>query len=76
MEQEISVDLLCLHCQGQLRGETGKTYRPGDTIRCDSCGELNDYERVIEIAREKVAELIRSRAAGDMTITFEKPDEK
>ncbi|UCC56647.1 MAG: hypothetical protein JSU75_02500 [Gammaproteobacteria bacterium] len=76
MEQELSVDLLCLHCQEQLRGETNKIYKPGDTIKCDSCGELNDYERVIEIAQQKVVELIKSQTEGDMTITLDKPDEK
>ena len=76
MKQELSVDLLCLFCQQQLRGENNKSYKSGDTIKCDSCGELNDYDRVIEVAQKKAVELIKSQTEGEMTITFDKPYEK
>ena len=76
MEQELSVDLLCLFCQQRLRGEKNKSYKSGDTIKCDSCGELNDYDRVIEVAQKKAVDMIKSRTEGEMIVTFDKPSEK
>ena len=72
MDNEISVDLLCLSCHAQLRGEPGRTYQSGDTVKCDACGALNDYDRVIEAAQQEVARQIRERAGGEMNISFEK----
>jgi hypothetical protein len=72
MDNELSVDLLCLSCKQQLRGEKNKDYRSGDKIKCNSCGELNDYDRVIEVAQKTAAELIKAKAKGELTITFDK----
>jgi hypothetical protein len=72
MDNELSVDLLCLSCQQQLRGEKNKVYRSGDQIKCDSCGELNDYDRVIEIAQKTAIELVKARTKGELTITLDK----
>lgn len=72
MDNEISVDLLCLSCHAQLRGEPGRTYQSGDTVKCDACGALNDYDKVIEAAQQEVARQIRERAGGEMNISFEK----
>lgn len=72
MDNKLSVDLLCLSCQQQLRGEKNKAYRSGDKIKCDSCGELNDYDRVIEVAQKTAIELIKANAKGELTITIDK----
>lgn len=76
MDKELSVDLLCLSCQQQLRGEKNKVYRSGDTIKCDSCGESNDYDQVIEAAQKAAIELIKARTKGDLTITIDKSSEE
>ena len=76
MDNELSVDLLCLSCQQQLRGEKNKAYRSGDRIKCDSCGELNDYDQVIEAAQKAAIELIKAKAKGDLTITIDKSSEE
>ena len=72
MSEELSVDLLCLSCQQQLRGEKNKAYRSGDKIKCDSCGELNDYDQVIEAAQKTAVEMIKARVKGEPTITIDK----
>jgi DNA-directed RNA polymerase subunit RPC12/RpoP len=76
MDNKLSVDLLCLSCQQQLRGEKNKAYRSGDQIKCESCGELNDYDQIIEVAQKKAIELVKSRANGELTITIDKPSEE
>ena len=76
MDNELSVDLLCLSCQQQLRGEKNKVYRSGDKVKCDSCGELNDYDRVIEAAQKAAVELIKARTQGDLSITIDKSSEE
>ena len=76
MVQSLSVDLLCLKCQEKLSGEKNRSYKSGDTVKCDACGELNDYDRLIEVAQQKVVEMARSRGGDDMTINIVKPDDK
>lgn len=76
MVQSLSVDLLCLKCQQKLSGEKNRSYKSGDTVKCDACGELNDYDRLIEVAQQKVVEMARSQGGDDMTINIVKPDDK
>jgi len=72
MDNKLNVDILCLSCQQQLRGEKNKAYRSGDKIKCDSCGELNDYDQVIEAAQKTAVEMIKARVKGEPTITIDK----
>ena len=76
MQEELAVDMLCLSCQQPLTGEKNRVYRSGDRIRCNKCGELNDYDSVIEAAQKTAVELIKSRTPGELTITVDKLPKK
>ena len=76
MEEELTVDVLCLFCQQPLTGEKNRVYQSGDQIKCNQCGKLNDYDSVIEAAQKTAVELVKSRTDGELTITTDKLSKK
>ncbi len=42
----------CLFCGSVLRGINGEKPQSGDLIRCLDCGEENDYDSVLDVAKE------------------------
>jgi hypothetical protein len=51
--EQIKITLLCLFCGAPLEGPDDAEYSSGDLIKCNKCEELNDYDSVIEVAKEK-----------------------
>ena len=47
---KISITLDCLFCGEPLEGTDDVSYSSGDLIKCQKCGEGNDYDSVIEVA--------------------------
>ena len=50
---ERKITLVCLFCGSPLQGPEDAEYASGDMIKCNECGEFNDYDSVIEVAKEK-----------------------
>lgn len=50
---ELTVTLKCLFCGSALEGPEDAEYNSGDLIKCTKCGEGNDYESVLEVAKEE-----------------------
>lgn len=48
-----TVTLKCLFCGAALEGQEGADYQSGDLIKCTKCGEENDYESVLDVAKEE-----------------------
>ena len=51
--EPIHIALVCLFCGAELKGPENASYSSGDLIKCQGCGEHNDYDSVIEVAKEK-----------------------
>lgn len=49
-DKTFAVELKCLFCDCILEGDTEKEYTSGDLLKCQECGEFNDYDSLIEIA--------------------------
>lgn len=43
----------CLFCDAALTGPENSTFESGDLITCPECGEGNDFDSVVEVAKEK-----------------------
>jgi hypothetical protein len=56
--QDITVPWVCLFCGEQLLIEEGVAHASGDLMNCRACGEANDVDSVIEVAREKGLKLM------------------
>lgn len=50
---EFQITLGCLFCGCDLKGDSERQYESGDMIKCQECGELNDYDSLVEVAREE-----------------------
>lgn len=48
-----NVALKCLFCDEVLQGSVDAEYASGDLIECLACGEGNDFDSVIEIAKQE-----------------------
>lgn len=49
----LTINLVCLFCGAPLQGLEDAAYNSGDLIVCGECGESNDYDSLIEVAKEK-----------------------
>jgi len=52
-DKSFTVELKCLFCDCPLKGDTEKEYVSGDMLKCQECGELNDYDALIDVAAEE-----------------------
>lgn len=52
-DKEFHITLKCLFCGCDLKGDTEKEFQSGDMLKCQECGELNDYDSLVEVAIEE-----------------------
>jgi len=57
-----TVELVCLFCRAPLQGKEGATYASGDLIKCMECGEDNDYDSLLNVAKEKGVGRVKKEA--------------
>jgi transcription elongation factor Elf1 len=50
---ELKAPLKCLFCGSPLVKQEGVEFNSGDLIKCNKCGESNDYDSVLEVAKEE-----------------------
>ena len=60
MDQEYKIDVECLFCKAPLQVEEGVESSSGDLIKCSSCGEMNDYDSALEVAKEKGLKVVKA----------------
>ncbi len=51
--KEFQINLKCLFCGCDLKGDTEKEVKSGDMLKCQECGELNDYDSLMDVAMEE-----------------------
>lgn len=61
------INLKCLFCDCNLEGNTEKKFVSGDMIKCQSCGELNDYDSLIEVAIDEGKPIVEQYAKDEIT---------
>lgn len=70
MDKKYSIDVTCLFCDTPLKGESDRNYASGDMLNCTECGELNDYDAVIGIAKEKGVALVKNNIEKELKAKF------
>ena len=60
--EPVEVNLLCLFCDSPLLGNEDADFESGDMIKCSECDEENDYDSVLEVAKEKGVTEMEKRA--------------
>lgn len=51
--KEFQINLQCLFCGCDLKGDTKKKFESGDILKCQECGELNVYDSLVDVAMEE-----------------------
>lgn len=70
MDKNYTIEVVCLFCDSTLKVEEGKEYQSGDMIKCSECDEFNDYDSVLDIAKEKGVELAKNEFEKELKSTF------
>ncbi|MCF1610029.1 hypothetical protein LQ759_09055 [Serratia marcescens] len=56
-----TISLKCLFCGCILKGPTSTRLQSGDLIKCLNCGEENDYDSLMSVAKEEGLEIARKQ---------------
>jgi redox-regulated HSP33 family molecular chaperone len=70
-EKSYKIELKCFFCDHILVSEENKKFQSGDLILCSNCNKGNDYDSLIEVAKEKGIELIKDDLNDYFKKTFE-----
>ena len=70
MEESFTVHLKCLFCDSPLEGKKDKEYSAGDMLECQNCHELNDYDSLLEIAKEEGTGLVKDQLEKELQKTL------
>lgn len=65
--KEFRITLKCLFCGCDLKGNTEKKYESGDMLKCQECGELNDYDSLRDVTVEGRKELAVNYAKEEIS---------
>lgn len=65
--KKFHIALKCLFCGCNLKkGDTEKTYHSGDLLKCQECGELNDYDSLLKVAVDEGKSAIVSHVRNEI----------
>ena len=67
---DFEVNLKCLFCGEVLEGPEDAEYQSGDLIKCKKCGEENDYDSVLEVAKEEGVEQVKEMVEEQLQKQF------
>jgi phage FluMu protein Com len=70
MDKNYSVEVKCLFCDTTLKTVDGQEYQSGDMIKCSECGEFNDYDSVLDVAKEQGLELVKGELEKELKSKF------
>ena len=70
--ESFTVNLTCLFCDSTLTGEDDAKFESGDMIKCSACGESNEYDSVLDVAKEKAISEAKQKVIGSLEKEFTK----
>lgn len=66
------ISLTCLFCDSALTGDADAKFNSGDMVKCQECGEDNDYDSVLAVAKEKGVAQIKKQLQSEIEKTLAK----
>ena len=66
--KQFTISLKCLFCDCELQGDTEKEFSSGDLLECQECGELNDYNALIDVAADEGKELAEKHLTREVKV--------
>jgi hypothetical protein len=70
--EQIKISCMRLFCGAPLEGPDGVKYSSGDLIKCQQCGEGNDFDSVVEVAKEKGMKQLKDELLKSLKNTLKK----
>ena len=67
-----SIPLECLFCGVALKVPENSNYSSGDLIKCQECGEDNDYDSLIEVVKDKAIQHAKNFMNSEIKKAFKK----
>lgn len=67
---DLTVSLKCLFCGETLQGPEDAEYQSSDLIKCAKCGEENDYDSVLEVAKEEGVSQVKEIVEDELQKQF------
>ncbi len=64
---DVTVTLNCLFCRSPLKGQGDAKYSSGDLIKCKECGEENDFDSVLAVAKEEGLAQIKGQIEKELS---------
>lgn len=71
-EPDFYISLVCLFCDSPMNKDLRTKLSAGDQFECESCGESNDLNSVLDAAKEKGME--KAKADAIMQLKAHIPD--
>ncbi len=68
--ENFTVELTCLFCNSVLSGDLDLEFKSGDLIKCQSCGQENDYDSLLEVAKEKAIDMAKQEIESSLKDIF------
>jgi hypothetical protein len=65
--KEFHISLKCFFCGSYLNKVSKKECKSGDVLKCQECGELNDYDSLKDVAIEEGKAAFASYAKGEIS---------
>jgi hypothetical protein len=68
-----TMELHCLFCNGtQFKAKNDKPPQSGDLVECSACGQLNDFDAMLDVCKEEVAGLAKTAIERQIKDAFKK----
>lgn len=64
--KRFEISLKCLFCDCELQGDTENEFSSGDMLECQECGELSDYDALIDAAADEGKEIAAKYAKEEI----------
>ncbi|PRM96018.1 hypothetical protein CJ673_03830 [Aliarcobacter cryaerophilus] len=72
MQENFTVTLNCMFCDFPLQKKENHEVKSGDLIKCDNCNQDNDYNSLLDIAKEQGMELVKNEVRNELKNIFKK----
>lgn len=65
-----TIQLKCFFCDCPIEDNKNQEFSSGDMLKCQNCNELNDYDALIEVAKQEGSEVATEYAKAEIEKAF------
>lgn len=69
-DKTYDIPVKCLFCNCTLKVDTETEYKSGDLLKCQECGEDNDYDSLIQVTKDTGSKVVMEDVKKDIEKEF------